>query len=122
MPRDRPRTLPGSLRLGVSQGDLEKMKAGGAAGAARAAEVEKNLEGTLHHFLYLPESADDLADLREEVLTDLYGDGPRDEKVADYVRDVLSEMWFIKRNGDMTSSRRAVAGDAGTPTAASWEC
>jgi hypothetical protein len=66
--RDQPRTLPGSTRLGLSQPDLEARR---TADAASAAATEKNLDGTLHHFLHMAQSADDLADLREEVLTDL---------------------------------------------------
>ena len=110
-PVKTPQDPPGAYReqrrtlgppLGRSQHDLETMRTSGGADAAAA--IEKNLEGTLHHFLHIAESADDMADLREAILTDLYGTGQRDEKVADFVRDVLSEEWSLKRWGDVTAS------------------
>ncbi len=106
--RDTPRVLPGSRRLGVSQRELDQSRAAGPARAAAAAETAKKTEEPLHHALNMPESAADLTAAADFLLARLGARG-RDRKVADAVREILGEPWFLKRYVDVTTPGGALS-------------
>lgn len=119
--REPPRTMPGAPVLGLSQQDLDQMRADG--GEREAVAAERALAAVLPRFLHMPESAADLAgvyrDMRAALAVAPASPGAAEDPLSQPLRDLLGEPWFLKQYGDVTTPTGAlsplITGPGGEP-------